>query len=193
MFRVLAVALVVAISPLALGAQPASDYINPSGQVLLAQGKSDDKGKSGSHGQSQGQSEGKGQGKGQGQDSDRVRGPGQDQRGPEGGKDGRAAFRDDHRRVVNDYYRKEYYSRGSCPPGLAKKNNGCLPPGQARKGYAVGQPWPRNLTFQPLPQRLLGQIGRPPSGYGYGYYDGDVIMYSQRERIITDIISTLSR
>jgi hypothetical protein len=27
----------------------------------------------------------------------------------------------------------------SCPPGLAKKGNGCLPPGQARKLFAVGQ------------------------------------------------------
>ncbi len=26
----------------------------------------------------------------------------------------------------------------SCPPGLAKKGNGCLPPGQAKKAYAVG-------------------------------------------------------
>ena len=29
------------------------------------------------------------------------------------------------------------YGRNGCPPGLAKKNNGCLPPGQAKKqiGY----------------------------------------------------------
>lgn len=25
-----------------------------------------------------------------------------------------------------------------CPPGLAKKNNGCLPPGQAKKMYGPG-------------------------------------------------------
>jgi hypothetical protein len=25
------------------------------------------------------------------------------------------------------------YGVGGCPPGLAKKNNGCMPPGQARK------------------------------------------------------------
>ena len=161
MLRVLAVALVVVISPMALGAQPASDYLPADRQVLLAQGKSDDKGKSGSHGQSQGQSEGQGQGKGksQGQDPSQVREPGHGQSGREGGKDIRPTIRDDHRRVVNDYYHKEYYSRGSCPPGLAKKSNGCLPPGQAKKGYAVGQPWPRNLVFQPLPQRLLGQLG----------------------------------
>jgi len=24
-------------------------------------------------------------------------------------------------------------NRGDCPPGLAKKDNGCLPPGQAKK------------------------------------------------------------
>lgn len=28
--------------------------------------------------------------------------------------------------------RVEYLGSGSCPPGLAKKNNGCLPPGHAR-------------------------------------------------------------
>jgi len=193
MFRVLAVALVAAISPMALNAQAPSDFLLANGQVLIAQGKSDEKGKSGGQGQGQSQNKGQGQGKGQDSEPGQVRGPNHGQGGQEGGKEGRAAFRDDHRRVVTDYYRKEYYSRGSCPPGLAKKNNGCLPPGQAKKGYAVGQPWPRNLTFQPLPQRLLGQLGQPPSGYGYGYYDGDVIMYSQRERIITDIISTLVR
>jgi hypothetical protein len=26
-----------------------------------------------------------------------------------------------------------------CPPGLAKKNNGCLPPGQAKRLFVVGQ------------------------------------------------------
>ncbi len=31
------------------------------------------------------------------------------------------------------------------PPGLAKKNNGCLPPGQAKKRYQVGQPLPRRV------------------------------------------------
>ncbi len=28
------------------------------------------------------------------------------------------------------------YGVGGCPPGLAKKNNGCMPPGQAKKLYA---------------------------------------------------------
>src|SRR6478609_6031383 len=35
------------------------------------------------------------------------------------------------------------YGVGGCPPGLAKKHNGCLPPGQAKKLYNVGQRFPR--------------------------------------------------
>ena len=27
------------------------------------------------------------------------------------------------------------YCAGGCPPGLAKKHNGCMPPGQAKKLY----------------------------------------------------------
>ena len=34
----------------------------------------------------------------------------------------------------DDYYVDERGRRG-CPPGLAKKHNGCLPPGQARRVY----------------------------------------------------------
>jgi hypothetical protein len=34
------------------------------------------------------------------------------------------------------------YGIGGCPPGLAKKHNGCMPPGQAKKLYNVGQRFP---------------------------------------------------
>ncbi|WP_343343620.1 hypothetical protein WJT74_08320 [Sphingomicrobium sp. XHP0239] len=30
------------------------------------------------------------------------------------------------------------YAQQGCPPGLAKKNNGCQPPGQAKKRYERG-------------------------------------------------------
>jgi hypothetical protein len=32
-----------------------------------------------------------------------------------------------------------------CPPGLAKKNSLCLPPGQAKKAFAIGQNYPLSL------------------------------------------------
>ena len=38
-----------------------------------------------------------------------------------------------HEDVVRHYYRKEFRDGKNCPPGLAKKKNGCMPPGQAKK------------------------------------------------------------
>jgi len=37
----------------------------------------------------------------------------------------------DDREAVRLYF-VEKHGRKNCPPGLAKKNNGCLPPGQAK-------------------------------------------------------------
>ena len=49
-------------------------------------------------------------------------------------------------------------ARGRCPPGLAKKGNGCLPPGQAKKLYSVGQRYDRNFgsawTYNQIPDSL---------------------------------------
>jgi hypothetical protein len=47
---------------------------------------------------------------------------------------------DDRQRYQNSYGGERYAS--DCPPGLARKNNGCLPPGQAKKFFAVGQALP---------------------------------------------------
>ena len=57
-------------------------------------------------------------------------------------------FNDSQRRAAVDYYAPQFRS-GNCPPGLAKKNNGCQPPGQARK-WAIGQPLPVGIAY-PLP------------------------------------------
>ena len=54
-------------------------------------------------------------------------------------------FVPEQRVVLQDYYGKQFKS-GHCPPGLAKKNNGCMPPGQAKK-YAIGQPLPAGVVY----------------------------------------------
>ena len=41
-------------------------------------------------------------------------------------------FGDRHRTYTHDYYQEEFQS-GHCPPGLAKKHNGCVSPGQERR------------------------------------------------------------
>ena len=63
----------------------------------------------------------------------------------------RVVVPDHDRAIVYQYYRSEF-SAGRCPPGLAKKGNGCLPPGQAKKPpqlWVVGQPLPPAVVYEP--------------------------------------------
>ena len=94
------------------------------------------------------------------------------------------------RTAVFGYYRP-LYAAGNCPPGLAKKNNGCLPPGQAKKLWAVGQPLPTGVAYYPLPGVLLGQLTPAPSGYEYVRVANDVLMMAIGTRLIVGAIADL--
>jgi hypothetical protein len=95
------------------------------------------------------------------------------------------------RRAVYGYYRTEYIA-GNCPPGLAKKNNGCLPPGQAGRVWVVGQPLPPAIVYYPLPPTLVTQLSPPPPGYDYVRVDNDVVLMELGNRMIIDIVADLS-
>src|SRR5262245_27777442 len=69
----------------------------------------------------------------------------------------RVVIPDRDRAVVYQYYRSEF-SAGRCPPGLAKKGNGCLPPGQAKNLYVIGQPLPPAVVPQPVPPVVTQQL-----------------------------------
>ncbi len=98
-----------------------------------------------------------------------------------------AYFNDQHRNAARQSY-VQYYSEGKkCPPGLAKKNNGCLPPGHARN-WAVGQPVPRGVVFYSVPQPVLTRLPAAPYGYRYGRLGGDVVLVVQGQNIVVDII-----
>ena len=94
------------------------------------------------------------------------------------------------RNAIYGYYRPLYAS-GSCPPGLAKKNNGCLPPGQAKKLWAIGQPLPAGVNFYPLPVALLGQLTPAPAGYQYVRVANDVLMMAIGTQLIVSAIADL--
>lgn len=96
------------------------------------------------------------------------------------------------RDAVRSYF-VDTYGRGNCPPGLAKKNNGCLPPGQAKKRYAVGQRLPSQISVADLPRELVTRIGPVPSGYRYGMVDGDVILLAIPTRLVVDVIEGFIR
>lgn len=98
-------------------------------------------------------------------------------------------FADRDREVVRTYYVDTY--RAGCPPGLAKKNNGCLPPGQAKKRYAVGTRLPQTVVYQPAPTILVQRLTPVPVGYRYVVVDGDVLLLNSASRLVVDAIRHL--
>jgi Ni/Co efflux regulator RcnB len=101
-----------------------------------------------------------------------------------------AFFNDQHRSYAREYYTQHYGNGRNCPPGLAKKNNGCLPPGQARK-WDVGQPIPRGVTVYSVPQPVLVRLPPAPYGYRYARIGGDIVLVRQQNNVIVDIIQGL--
>lgn len=107
------------------------------------------------------------------------------------GKQKKKHFDDDRRAHVRSYYEEEFRG-GNCPPGLAKKHNGCMPPGQAKK-WRMGQPLPRDVVFYDLPPALEVRIGIPPAGYKYVRVASDILMIAVGTRIVADAITDLGR
>jgi Ni/Co efflux regulator RcnB len=93
--------------------------------------------------------------------------------------------------IVRQYYSEDYRS-GRCPPGLAKKHNGCMPPGQAKKWH-IGQPLTRDVVYYTVPQPLLIQLSPAPSGYRYVRVDSDILLMAIGTRMIIDAIQNLGR
>lgn len=101
-----------------------------------------------------------------------------------------AYFNDEHRRAVRTYYTQTYSEGRNCPPGLAKKNNGCMPPGQARK-WNVGQPLPQEVRYYAVPQPVLVYLPVAPVGYRYVRVGNDILLLSPQSTIIIDVIAGL--
>ena len=98
-------------------------------------------------------------------------------------------FEDRQYVVVREYY-TEHYNGHSCPPGLAKKNNGCRPPGHAKK-WRKGYPLPREVIYYTVPAPLVVQIGPPPSGHRYVRVAGDILLIAIGTGMVVDAISDL--
>jgi hypothetical protein len=94
------------------------------------------------------------------------------------------------REHAHGYFVKKH-GRGKCPPGLAKKGNGCLPPGQVRKRYTVGERLAPSIHIDPLPVELRVKLGDPPSGYRFGLIDGDLVQLAVGTLLVVDAIEGL--
>ncbi len=103
---------------------------------------------------------------------------------------GKAKFehqdRNDH-----DWDDRSEGNRRGCPPGLAKKHNGCLPPGQARR---IGQrsPWnnDRYVDYRSLPSYYRERY--PYSAGQRYYYEGNrVYTVDPTTQLIRNIVNIL--
>ena len=108
-----------------------------------------------------------------------------------GGHSGRTVVATDHLRRVY-----AFDTRGGCPPGLAKKNNGCLPPGQAKKLYNVGQMYNRaygsTWTYDQIPVQLRTQYSLNQTNRYY-YNSGYLYQVDPQTMLIRQVISALLR
>lgn len=100
-------------------------------------------------------------------------------------------FSDTDRRIATDYFGTQIRA-GKCPPGLAKKNNGCMPPGQAKK-WARGRPLPAGVYGLDLPGDLLRRLPPPPPRHRYIQVAGDILMIAIGTNIVVDALEDLLR
>jgi len=105
----------------------------------------------------------------------------------------RVVFTDRDRAVVYNFYRSQPVR---CPPGLAKKGYGCVPPAQVvvvpSRVWVIGQPLPPAVPYRPLPPPLAAQLPPPTPPYDYVQVDNDVLLMDTSNRVIADMITDLS-
>lgn len=104
----------------------------------------------------------------------------------DGRDDRRGDWRDDDRR--GDYR--------NCPPGLAKRRNGCQPPGQARKAaWGRGSYLPRGYSnwsrYDSIPRAYRSRVPYDQR-YRYVYQDNYVYTVDPRTRAVRSVIDLLS-
>lgn len=100
-----------------------------------------------------------------------------------------AYFEPRHHQAVRDMYGQQI-GKGKCPPGLAKKGNGCLPPGQAKQ-WAMGQPLPADIVLYPVSLELQRRLGTPPAGYKYVRAASDILLIAVGTSMVVDAIEDL--
>ena len=91
---------------------------------------------------------------------------------------------------------KMYGYGGTCPPGLSKHSGHCMPHGQFKKLYGVGQRYPANYgnlwSYNQIPLDLRNQYA---FGQNQRYYYGDGYLYQvdPRTMLIQRVVNAIMR
>lgn len=116
------------------------------------------------------------------------------ERGRDGDRHGSSVafgFSGDDRRIASEYYGAQV-RKGKCPPGLAKKNKACQPPGQAKK-WQKGQSLAKDIKYNELPKELRVRLPAPPPNHRYVQVAGDILMIATGTRMVIDAIEDILR
>ena len=92
--------------------------------------------------------------------------------------------------VVRHVYPHPYGFGWDCPPGLAKKHNGCRPPGMT-KHWVVGYPLPTYVVYEPVPSWMILRLGPPGPGYEYVRVAGDILKIAIGTNLVVNAIQDL--
>lgn len=98
------------------------------------------------------------------------------------------SFGSNDRRIVTDYFGTQA-RKGDCPPGLAKKGNGCQPPGQAKK-WKRGYPL-KDIEYYDLPDELIVRLPLPPLNHRYVRVAGDILMIAIGTSMVVDAMEDI--
>lgn len=87
------------------------------------------------------------------------------------------------------------YGKG-CPPGLSKQQGYCMPKGQFKKRYEVGQRFQTNYgnpwSYNQIPVDLRSQYGfNQQSRYYYG--DGHLYQVDPRTMMVQQVVNAIMR
>ena len=93
-----------------------------------------------------------------------------------------------------DTHQNYGYGNGHCPPGLAKKHNGCMPPGQYAKRFGRGDrfnsTYGQRYAYNRLPYSVRNQYDLDRSDRYY-YNNGYLYQVNPRTMIVEQVIQTL--
>lgn len=115
---------------------------------------------------------------------------------PEGHGKGHHAMAQ-HGKHHSNYAKARYYAYGrTCPPGLHRKDNGCMPPGQLKRMYNRGQRYNlrygNSWSYNQIPYDLRQQYGLN-SNYRYYYGDGYLYQVDPKTLLIQQVVNAILR
>ena len=88
-----------------------------------------------------------------------------------------------------------WWGNRNCPPGLDKRDNGCLPPGIAKREFNVGDRWNGNYrqwSYDQVPLDWRNQY-QLDANNRYYYRNGYLYSVDPRTRLVESIIQALIR